>query len=194
MPAGWVIAFVRMDAGGGHLSLDDKFVVIEKGDVMEVPDSFIVVVVTDEDVASDGGIAEWHVGGPVGGPLIDAAAPSGFLVGNFGGFTEDVVDETDAIEMADDVTVFAPNDLVGPMDIFSTDHAWSESAGPAVPLRQKPIGVLGAKLRESGVVVADDVAATLFKAASADVVARDITFGGGNREVRELERSFVPID
>src|SRR5579859_114793 len=196
LPARRVIALVGVDAGGGHLGLDDVIVVVEKADVVIVADALIVFGVTDEDVGGNGGIGERYVGGPRASVVLNGAVPTFCPTGDDGGFREHVVDEADAIKVAAVVTVFTPHNFARSVNVAAADDAGSLTEAGAVPLRQKRIGVfLGApvqKVREESIVGSNDGAARLFKAAGADVVACDVTLGSAKREVCELERRLVP--
>lgn len=171
--------------------MDDVVVVVEKADVVVMADALIIFGVADEDVGGDGGVGERHVGGPHSRVVLDGASPTLSPVIGIGGLCEHVVDETYAIKVTAAVAVFTPDNLARSGDVVSTDNARSLTQAGAVPLCQKRIGVLLGtcveKVSELGVVVSNDGAARLFKAACADVMACHVTLGSTEREVCESE-------
>jgi hypothetical protein len=185
-----------MNTRGGHLGLDDVVVVVEKADVVIMADALVVFGVADEDVGGNGGVGERYVGGPHLCVMLNGASPTVSPVIGIGGLCEHIVDEAYAIKVTAAVAVFTPHNLARCGDIVSTDNARSLTEASAVPLCQKGIGVLlracVEKVSELRVVVSNDGAARLFKAASADVMACHVTLGSTEREVCESERRLVP--
>lgn len=173
-----------MDTGGGLLGLNDEAVVVEKTDVMVVP-AVVGFGIANQNVAGDSWVSERNVYRPRPGVVFDAAVPAFLLIGDNGGFGEHVVDETDAIEVAATVTVFAPDDFASGSDVVAADYAGSLRKSGGVPLRKQRVGVFFRapveKVCQMGIVGANRGVSQLLKTPGADVVARHVTLSRANR-------------
>ena len=86
--------------------------------------------------------------------------------------------------MASAIAVLTPDNLAGGGNIVSTDNARSLREPAALPLRYESVWILlrtgMEKVCEVSIVLRNDGAARLFKAARANVVASDVTLSGAD--------------